>query len=250
MSDATFAWATCAVWAGILVFYAVRVARYGAFASERVVGVGGTVLVGQNIMSATYWAIDPVVRGLAAIGATPNLVTWSSLGCGLAAGVAIAYGWFGLACLLGTCSAIGDILDGQIARVTGGGSLRGELLDAAVDRYCEFAFIAGFIVYAREPVGVTLALFALLASSMISYASAKAETARVAVPRGLMRRHERAIFVTMGAGLTPLVGAPLHHAWPAVPATAVFMACLAIVAAIGNFAAIQRFVQISRGLPS
>jgi len=45
--------------------------------------------------------------------------------------------------------------------------------------------------------GVLLLLglpIALLASFMISYASAKAEALSVTTPRGLMRRHERAVF--------------------------------------------------------
>lgn len=41
-------------------------------------------------------------------------------------------------------------LDGQVARFTKTGSPRGELFDAVVDRYTEFALIAGFIIYARD----------------------------------------------------------------------------------------------------
>ena len=51
-----------------------------------------------------------------------------------------------------------------------------------------------------------IALLALQASFMISYASAKAEALQVKMPRGLMRRHERAAVLTLVAGLTPLLG--------------------------------------------
>jgi CDP-diacylglycerol---glycerol-3-phosphate 3-phosphatidyltransferase len=248
MTDVDFSYLTGAVWVVLIVAYAIRVSRFGKFRSERVRGAGGgTVLVGESIMQATYWAIDPVVRGLVWLGATPNAITIAALVTGIAAGAAAAAGWFGLACLLATCSTISDVLDGQVARVTRGGSNAGELLDAAVDRYTEFAFIAGFILYARDsPVQVVIALTALLASFMVSYMSAKAEALQVSVPRGLMRRHERATYLTVTAGLTPLVGPSIHAQWPALPVTAVFVLGLAIVGSVGNLAALQRLVRIHR----
>ena len=62
---------------------------------------------------------------------TPNRLTWARGVLGFGAGVALAFGWFGLACALATWSVLGDILDGQVARMTNSGSDRGELLDAA-----------------------------------------------------------------------------------------------------------------------
>jgi len=252
MTDAGFSWLTVAMWIVLIAAYAIRVSRFGAFQSDRVLGVGGgTVLLGENIMQATYWAIDPVVRGLIRLGATPNAVTGAALVFGVGAGVAIAFGSFGLACLLATLSTISDILDGQVARVTGKGSNTGELLDAVVDRYTEFAFIAGFILYARDsPFQIGVALAALLASFMISYTSAKAEALQVSVPRGLMRRHERATYLTFAAGVTPMIGPSIHAHWPAIPTTAVFVLGLAVVGAIGNLAALQRLARIHQRVRS
>ena len=198
-------------------------------------------------MDATYWAIEPVVRGLAALGVTPNGLTWAALILGLGAGVALALGWFGLATLLATMSTIGDVLDGQVARLTNRGSSRGELLDAVVDRYTEFAFLAGLVMYLRTSGWwMALALGAMLASFMVSYASAKAEAMQVEAPRGLMRRHERATYLIAGAGLTPVLG-PLavRHSWPYETP---ILITIAVVALIGNLAAVQRFVRIGRAL--
>ena len=109
---------------------------------------------------------------------------------------------FGLASMLATFSTVGDILDGQVARLTKTGSNRGELLDAAVDRYTEFAFLAGVLIYFRDSVWwMLLTLAAMLASFMVSYASAKAEALQVSPPRGLMRRHERGTYLIAGVGL-------------------------------------------------
>jgi phosphatidylglycerophosphate synthase len=245
--DIYFSYATAGLWVIAMALYAVRLAARGAFHSERVARIGGTPLVGRGLMDATYWAIEPVVRGLAAIGVTPNGLTWSALVLGVGAGVALAFGWFGLACLLATMSTIGDILDGQVARLTKSGSNRGELLDAAVDRYTEFAFLAGLALTMRESWWqLGLVLGAILASFMVSYASAKAEALQVAPPRGLMRRHERSVYLIGGIGFTPLVGPTLvaHN----LPYVTLCLVALGVVAVVGNAAAILRFVRIGRAL--
>jgi phosphatidylglycerophosphate synthase len=230
------------------VMYGVRLATRGVARSERVGRIGGTALVGQELMDWTYWAIEPIVRGLVAMGVTPNGLTWSALVLGLGAGVALAFKLFGLACLLATCSTIGDILDGQVARLTKTGSDRGELLDAAVDRYTEFAFLAGLVIYYRESVPyLVLSLAALLACFMISYASAKAEALQVSPPRGLMRRHERAVYLITAAGLCSLFGDQLEARF-GVPWTIFEIGALGIVAVVGNAAAILRLVRIGRAL--
>jgi phosphatidylglycerophosphate synthase len=245
--DSYFSIFTGALWVILIALYLVRIAARGAFVSERVAKIGGTVMVGRGIMDATYWAIEPLVRALVALGVTPNGLTWSALVLGIGAGLACGFGWFGAACLLATMSSFGDILDGQVARLTKTGSNRGELLDAAVDRYTEFAYLAGITLWVRASWwAMCLALGALLASYMVSYASAKAEAMQVDPPRGLMRRHERAVYLIAGAGVTPVVG-PIaaRHSWPYE--TPILIA-LAVVAVIGNFSAAQRFVRISRAL--
>lgn len=245
--DVYFSYATGALWVVALSLYGLRIATRGVFQSERVSKIGGTAMVGRGIMDATYWAIEPVVRGLAALGVTPNGLTWSALVLGLGAGGALAFGWFGLACLLATMSTIGDILDGQVARLTNTGSNRGELLDAAVDRYTEFAFLAGMLLFMRDSWWqMAIVLAALIASYMISYASAKAEALQVEAPRGVMRRHERAMYLIIGVGTTPLAGPTLvEHGWPYAT---VALVAAAIVGVAGNFAAVQRFVRIGRAL--
>jgi CDP-diacylglycerol--glycerol-3-phosphate 3-phosphatidyltransferase len=245
--DIYFCYVTAGLWVVALTLYGIRIASRGVVHSDRVSKIGGTAMVGRGIMDATYWAIEPLVRGLAALGITPNGLTWSALVLGFGAGVALAFGWFGLATLLATLSTIGDILDGQVARLTNSGSNRGELLDAAVDRYTEFAFLAGLVLFLRDSWwAMVLALGATLASFMISYASAKAEALQVTPPRGLMRRHERSTYLIVGIGLVPLVGPTLvARGWPYITPCLV---SLAIVAVIGNSAAVLRLVRIGRAL--
>jgi len=228
--------------------YGVRVVVWGVARSERVAKIGGTALVGQEVMDWTYWAVSPIVRGLAAMRITPNMLTWAACVLGFGAGVAVAFGWFGLACALSTWSSLGDILDGQVARITNTGSDRGELLDAAVDRYTEFAFLAGLCIYFHNSVPyMLLTLAALCASFMISYTSAKAEALQVNPPRGLMRRHERSVYLICGTGLTALIGDWI--ASRGLPDVTPMLAGLGAVAVIGNAAAVIRLVRIGKALP-
>ncbi len=249
VKDAYFVYFLAGLTAFAAVAYAVRVMVRGVARSERVGRIGGTALVGQELMDWTYWAVEPIVRGLVALGITANGLTWSALVFGAGAGIALGFGWFGLACLLATMSTIGDILDGQVARLTGTGSNRGELLDAAIDRYTEFAFLAGLVIYFHDSIPlIALCLAALLASFMVSYASAKAEAMQVSPPRGLMRRHERSTYLIAGAGLSSMLGDWIHTRWDVLPWTSLEIAALVVVAVIGNAAAILRLVRIGRAL--
>jgi CDP-diacylglycerol--glycerol-3-phosphate 3-phosphatidyltransferase len=246
IKDVYFAYFLFALVVLVGAAYAIRFAVRGAARSERVDSIGGTALVGQGLMRTTYWAIDPFVRGLVAVGITANGATWLALVFGLGAGVAIGFSWYGLACLLATVSTLLDILDGQIARFTNTGSNAGEVLDAAVDRYTEFAYLGGLAFALRDSAWqLGLVLAALLACFMVSYASAKAEAMQVKPPRGLMRRHERATYLISAAGFTAMLGPYFHDP---VPHHVVMLAALAIVAVVGNGAAVLRLVRISRAL--
>jgi phosphatidylglycerophosphate synthase len=248
VKDAYFIYGMLVLVALTAAAYGVRVAVYGVARSERVAKIGGTALVGQELMDWTYWAVSPIVRGLAAMRITPNMLTWAACVLGFGAGISLALGWFGLACALATWSTVGDILDGQVARLTNSGSDRGELLDAAVDRYTEFAFLAGLCVFYRWSAPyMVLTMAALCASFMISYTSAKAEALQVNPPRGLMRRHERAVYLITGAGTTALLGDWL--AARGLPSTTPMLAGLLAVAVIGNAAAVIRLYRIGQALP-
>ncbi|HEY4241023.1 MAG TPA: CDP-alcohol phosphatidyltransferase family protein [Kofleriaceae bacterium] len=247
--DAYFVYGLGALTIVTAVLYGIRLATRGRAMSDRVNKIGGTAILGQGVMEWTYWAMDPITKFFVALRVTPNGMTWAALVLGLGAGVALAFGWFGLACLLSTMSTLGDILDGQIARMTNTGSDKGELLDAAVDRYTEFAFLAGLCFFVRDSAWMLgLVLAAMLASFMISYASAKAEALQVSPPRGLMRRHERSTYLITGAGFSAVFGSWFSRSHPDVPWFALELIALGIVALIGNYSAVVRFVRIGRAL--
>ena len=224
---------------GVLTASGVRWATNGPTRYARVEADGGSVLLGQNLMNMVYWALQPVADLCISLGITANAITGGSLVLGACSGVAMYCGAFGLGAVFVMLSSVGDALDGLVARKTGLASDAGEVFDAAVDRYVEFFFIGGILLhYTQQPWVQALALASLAGSFMISYSSAKAEALRVVAPRGSMRRAERAVYLTMAAALTPLVGA--------IRGVTPLMLALALVALVANASAIGRLRSIAR----
>jgi CDP-diacylglycerol--glycerol-3-phosphate 3-phosphatidyltransferase len=180
-------------------------------------------------------------------GMTPNLVTLLSLVPALAAGVAVAAGWFGLACVLATAASLGDTLDGLLARRHGSASDAGEAVDAVADRYVEFFFMGGLVIYYRFSLpACLLAVFALYGAFMVSYSTAKAEALDVPPPRGSMRRAERAIYLLFAAGLTPLCEAAVGRDRPLVVRHAPMFVAIGLIAVVGNVSVVLRLGAIVR----
>jgi len=221
--------------------YGARVVARGAAHFARVDREGSSALAPKGAMEMFYWAISPIGRAFARWGIGAAAITWASLALGIAAGVALGAGHLGVAAALVTVSAAGDALDGFVARFTRTASDAGEVLDASVDRYVELAFLSGAAFHLRQaPVPLLLCLAALGASFMVSYSTAKAEALHVEPPRGAMRRTERAIIMTLGAGVSPIVGA-FHPAWADTP----LVLGLALIALAGNVSAVRRLASVA-----
>jgi len=224
-----------------LAVYAVRAALLGRARHERVDRDGGSRFVGKRFMEFGYWLIGPVVALVDKLGATPNGVTLFSILPGAGAGVAMAAGWFGLACFLATMSAFADIIDGLLARRQRVASDAGEVLDAAVDRYSEFFFLGGLLIHYRQSLPMMLLVLGAIAGGyMVSYATVKAEAMGVEAPRGSMRRSERAIYLFFGAGFTPLAALLAAPDAPLVVRNAPMVFALAVVAGVANLSVIRR----------
>lgn len=234
----------------LVTTYGVRVLVKGRAHFDRIDRQGGSRLLSKAAMEIGYWILSPLARALASLHVSPNQVSWISFGFGALAGVFLARGHFGFGAICATICGLLDSVDGMVARLSGVASDAGELLDAAIDRYVEFFFLAGLAIYYREqPALQLLTLMALLGSFMVSYSTTKAEALQIEPPNGLMRRPERAVYLTAGAALsgpsiawfesTPEFATPL--AYPMVLA-------LAMVAVLANFSAIERFWLIAKAL--
>jgi CDP-diacylglycerol--glycerol-3-phosphate 3-phosphatidyltransferase len=223
--------------------YGVRFAARGPFGSARVEREGRSLLLGRRAMEAFHWVLDPIAAGCARLGITANAITFGSVGLAVIAGVLIATGHAGTAGMVAALAASGDGLDGMVARRTHRASAAGGVFDSAADRYSELAFLGGIAVALRTSAPLLLlALLAILASFMVSYSTAKAEALHVQVPRGSMRRTERAVYLVLGAALAPLAARldPRFYQAPIV-------AALALVAVVGNFSALRRLAAVAAG---
>jgi len=232
----------------VVLLFAAMVAV--AFALAAITHARRAVLAAQHrsialprVASAmTHWALDPLVRHLIAAEVSANTITGCSLLAGIAAGVALAVGHFGVAAALLVAASLGDALDGLVARGGHGESPAGALFDASVDRYEEFFSLGGLAIFFREsgPI-LALVLSALMGSFMVSYGSAKAEALRVPVPPGAMRRAERATCLCLGTTLVPLVGAILRSSGgPEWAGYSPLFLALVLIGGAANVSAVRR----------
>jgi CDP-diacylglycerol--glycerol-3-phosphate 3-phosphatidyltransferase len=105
-----------------------------------------------------------------------------------------------------------------MARLSGGGSAFGAVLDATCDRISDGAVFCGLAWWAAfgldSPPLVVATLICLVTSQVISYIKARAEASGLSAEGGMIERPERLIIVLMGAGLSGLFGLPwlLHVA--------------------------------------
>lgn len=237
--------------AGVLVSaYMLRVLFKGQAHFDRVDRQGGSAFLSKQVMEGAYWCLQPLARLLVFLRISPNQLSWASFFLGLLAGACLSVGHFGSAAVFSAISALLDSLDGMVARMSGLASDAGEVLDAAVDRFAEFFFIGGLVIYYRSvPVLMGLALLALLGSFMVSYSTAKAEALDVDPPKGSMRRPERAVYLTLGAALSP-VTIPWLEVIPefSVPVGHPMVFALGLVAVMANVSAVERLWAIAKVL--
>jgi CDP-diacylglycerol--glycerol-3-phosphate 3-phosphatidyltransferase len=230
-----------------LVAFVVRCVLRGPPRSARVeTAGGGSVLLSRYVMEYGLFVFGPVTRAAIRLGIHPDAFSWASLALHVVAAVSIAGGSFGLGGTLIILGAACDAVDGAVARGRGMASEAGEVLDAAVDRWAEMAIFAGFAWYYRSfwP-GFLLAVGAGAGAVMVSYTRAKAEAYGIRATRGLMQRHERAVWLSVAT-----LGSNLAESWHPTPAgdLALYtpvLVVLGLIAVLGNWTGWMR-MQLTR----
>lgn len=225
--------------AGLFAF-SVRSAVYGRPHTDRVAKQGGSVLLGEYFMEYGLWMFRPVTKLCIRLHIHPDVLSWTSLALHLVAAVAIGKGAFGLGGWILIFGAACDALDGAVARARGLASDSGEVLDAAVDRIAEMAVFFGFAWYFRaDPLGFVLTAAACIGAVMVSYARAKGESMGIDAKMGLMQRHERAVYLSVGALISSVV-AWYWEPGEAHPRHYVVLAAMGLIAIFANLTGIQR----------
>jgi len=113
---------------------------------------------------------------------------------------------------------LADMLDGAMARQSGGGTRFGAVLDATCDRIGDGAIFCGllwWVAFGVQSTSLVVAtMICLVTSQVVSYIKARAEASGLSAEGGLIERPERLVIVLAGAGLSGLFGIPwlLHVA--------------------------------------
>ncbi len=111
-----------------------------------------------------------------------------------------------------------DLVDGAMARESGGGTRFGAVLDATCDRISDGAVFCGLTWWAAFGLNdrplVVATLICLVTSQVTSYIKARAEASGLRGDGGFIERPERLIIALAGAGLSDWPRYPLHLALP------------------------------------
>ena len=153
----------------------------------------------NNLRGTLRPALEKVGKVFAATGLSPNF--WTVVGLVIALSSAVVYGMcveFGLIIggVLLLISGFFDMVDGQVARVTGKTSKKGEYLDSMFDKISEVAIFLGILIggYA-EPYVV---LLAITLSLLVSYARAKSDLINIKLQGiGIGERAERLLVIAI-----------------------------------------------------
>jgi CDP-diacylglycerol---glycerol-3-phosphate 3-phosphatidyltransferase len=162
-------------------------------------------MFGASIGRGAQRIIDAIVRWLAKGHISPNILTVIGVGINVGCGLLFGFGRFFEAGILLLVANLFDMLDGQVARLSGRVTRFGGFLDSSLDRLSDMVVFVGLMVfYARDTaahstLNVFLAGAGLMGSVMVSYASARAESLIPKCDVGFLRRPERVVLFIIGA---------------------------------------------------
>jgi len=160
---------------------------------------------GASIGRLAQRIIDAMVRWLAYGHINPNILTVIGVSLNVGCGVLFGMGRFFSAGIALVVANLFDMLDGQVARLSGRVTRFGGFLDSSLDRLSDMVVFVGLMVfYARDTnfhstLNVFLAGAGLMGSVMVSYASARAESLIPKCDVGFLRRPERVVLFIIGA---------------------------------------------------
>ena len=185
--------------------------------------------------------LSPIVDGIARVfvrlGLSPSGLTVIGVLIACVAAALIAQGMLAVGGVVMLIAGVFDMFDGAVARMTDRATKFGAFFDSVMDRVSEAIVLLGllwFYLDAGEQLGAVLVYVAIVGSTMVSYARARAEGLGIECKGGLMQRPERV--ASLGIGI--IVG----EWWePAV------LIVLGVIAALTVVTTVQRVVETARG---
>src|ERR1700676_2970869 len=176
----------------------------------------------------------PVAKAALRAGFTPDGITIiGTAGTVIAALTLFPVGqlWWGAVAVW--FFVLADMLDGAMARVRGGGTRFGAVLDATCDRIGDGAVFSGLLWWAAFGLHsaslVVATLICLVTSQVISYIKARAEASGLRGDGGIIERPERLIIVLTGAGVSdfPFIAWP-----PALPVAMWILSAASVITCV------------------
>ena len=155
----------------------------------------------------------PLAQLLLRLGISPDVVTIvGTLGVSFGALWFYPRGEFLVGTLFITAFVFSDMLDGNMARLSGRSSVWGAYLGSTLDRVGDAAIFGGLVLYfagqGDDFLMACLALACLVLGSVVSYAKARAEGLGMEANVGIAERADRLVAVLVTTGLTGLFDLP------------------------------------------
>lgn len=182
----------------------------------------------------------PIARLLLRARLSPDVVTVVGT-LGVATGALAFYprGELFWGTIVITAFVFTDLIDGTMARMSGGSSTWGAFLDSTLDRVGDAAIFGGLILYftgaGDDDLNAALALACLILGFVVSYAKARAEGLGMRADVGIAERADRLAVILVTTGLVGLF-------LPEVVLTVV----LALLAVASFVTVLQRMVTVHR----
>jgi len=185
-------------------------------------------------------ALAPAARGLHALGIRANTVTVLGFFLTVVGAALLATAQPAPALVVLLLGTLCDTLDGQLARAAGGGTRFGAFLDSTLDRLSDAALaIAAVQLGATLPDAVLYGdgLVLLVASFLVSYIRAKAESLGEGASVGIAPREARIAIYLLGVA-----------AWAVTGRSSLFAVAVAVAAFLATVTVIQRVAHMARVL--
>src|SRR5579863_5977869 len=167
----------------------------------------------RRIQQRVRQLVALIIRPLARLGVTPNMLTVLGLLLSALTAIVLALGYLFAGGLLVLFAGIFDMFDGALARVCNTATVFGAFFDSTLDRYSESIILFGLLCYAlqrpdlhdafwpaqHEQTWMIVFIFlATVGSLMVSYAKARAEGLGLECKTGLLARPERVVILAIG----------------------------------------------------
>jgi CDP-diacylglycerol--glycerol-3-phosphate 3-phosphatidyltransferase len=162
-------------------------------------------MFGASIGRGAMRIINAMVQGLASAGVSPNILTAIGVSINIGCGVLFGLGEFFWAGIVLIVANLFDMLDGNVARLTGNVTKFGGFLDSSLDRLSDMVSFFGIMIFyaGNSPqhslLNVFLAGVGMISSVMVSYTTARSESLGVKANVGFLQRPERVVLLIIGA---------------------------------------------------